>query len=212
MDASPLAELLDTSTASVNSALQRAHARLSAVSPSPDKLAEIDGIAERDLLDRYVAAFQAMDVDALKQTLREDALLQMPPFPAWFSGRDTIGQFLSTVFARGGSHRFIATRANGQPALAAYLRRDEETYRFRNVEVFTLDQLGIARRQVRCHSRDAVAVDDDPAAIPELHLSADEVDLGLAAELQDQGGRLDGAVCLRREILEDDAVEPVLIA
>jgi RNA polymerase sigma-70 factor, ECF subfamily len=145
LSAAEVAELLDTSTASVNSALQRARAQLSGVSPTPDKLAELDSTAERDLLERYMTAFQAMDVDALKQTLREDALLQMPPFPAWFSGRDTIGQFFSTVFARGGSHRFIATRANGQPALAAYLRRQDDTYRFRNVEVFTLDQLGIAR-------------------------------------------------------------------
>jgi RNA polymerase sigma-70 factor, ECF subfamily len=148
LPADEVAELLDTSTASVNSALQRAHARLSAVSPSPDKLAEIDGTAERDLLDRYMAAFQAMDVHALKQTLREDALLQMPPFPAWFSGRDMIGQFFSTVFARGGSRQFIPTRANGQPALAAYLRRHDDTYRFQTIEVFTLDQLRIARIDV----------------------------------------------------------------
>jgi RNA polymerase sigma-70 factor, ECF subfamily len=148
LSAAEVAELLDTSIASVNSALQRARAHLSGLSPSSDKLAELDGTAERDLLKRYMAAFQAMDVDALKRTLREDALVQMPPFPAWFSGRDTIGQFFSTVFARGGSHRFVATRANGHPALAAYLRRHDDTYRFRNIEVLTLDQRGIARIDV----------------------------------------------------------------
>jgi RNA polymerase sigma-70 factor, ECF subfamily len=145
LSAAEVAELLDTSTASVNSALQRARAQLADVSPTPDELPGLDAHAERDLLERYMAAFQAMDVAALKQTLREDALLQMPPFPAWFSGRDTIGEFFATVFARGGSHRFIATRANGQPTLAAYLRRHDDTYRFRNVEVLTLDRLGIAR-------------------------------------------------------------------
>jgi RNA polymerase sigma-70 factor, ECF subfamily len=148
LSAAEVAGLLDTSTASVNSALQRARAQLGDVSPAPDTLAQLDGAAERDLLDRYTAAFQAMDVQALKQTLREDALLQMPPFPAWFSGRDPIGEFFSTVFARGGSHRLIATRANGQPALAAYRRRHDDTYRFQNIELFAPDQLGIARIDV----------------------------------------------------------------
>jgi RNA polymerase sigma-70 factor (ECF subfamily) len=145
MPAAEVADLLETSTASVNSALQRARAQLAEASPSPDALTEPDDTDEQDLLDRYMAAFQVMDVGALKRTLREDALLQMPPFPAWFSGIDAIGEFMSTVFARGGSFRFLVTRANARPTLAIYRRRDEDVYRFLHVQELTLDKRGIAR-------------------------------------------------------------------
>jgi RNA polymerase sigma-70 factor (ECF subfamily) len=145
MPAAETAELLETSTASVNSALQRARSQLRDASPSPDGLAEPDDADERDLLGRYMAAMAAMDVEALKRTLREDALLQMPPFPAWFSGRDAIAAFMSTVFARGGTFSFMPTQANGQPAVALYRQRDDDVYRFLHLQVFTLDAHGIAR-------------------------------------------------------------------
>ncbi|MGH3277534.1 MAG: hypothetical protein ACRDNW_00140 [Trebonia sp.] len=80
----------------VNSALQRAHAQLKSASPAPDALAEPDDAASRDLLSRYTAAFQVMDVASLKRTLREGTLLQMPPYPAWFSGRDMPGRTWAT--------------------------------------------------------------------------------------------------------------------
>jgi RNA polymerase sigma-70 factor (ECF subfamily) len=145
MPATETAELLETTVASVNSALQRARGQLAAAEPSPDGLAELDGADERDLLGRYMAAMAAMDVEALKQTLREDALLQMPPFPAWFSGRDAIATFMSTVFARGGTFRFALTRANGQPAIGLYRQRGEGACQFLHVQVLTLDAHGIAR-------------------------------------------------------------------
>jgi RNA polymerase sigma-70 factor, ECF subfamily len=85
-----------------------------------------------------------MDVEALKRTLREDALLQMPPFPEWFLGREAIGEFLATGFARGGSYRFVPTRANGQPAACLYRRRDSDAYRFLHVQVLTMTESGIA--------------------------------------------------------------------
>jgi len=97
------------------------------------------------LLDRYTAAFTAMDVEALKETLREDALLQMPPFPEWFLGRDAIGDFLASGFARGGAYRFVASRANGQPAVLLYRRRDSDVYRFLHVQVVTMSAAGITR-------------------------------------------------------------------
>ena len=97
------------------------------------------------MLNRYTAAFTAMDVEALKATLREDALLQMPPFPQWFLGRDAIGEFMGTGFARGSSFRFVPTRANGQPALGLYRRRHGDAYRFRQVQVLTTTEAGIAR-------------------------------------------------------------------
>ena len=152
MPAAEVAELLETSVVSVNSALLRARGQLAAVSPAADGtgLAEPSDAGARDLLERYVAAFAALDVDALKRTLRDDALLQMPPFPAWFLGREAIGEFMASVFGLGGSFRFAATAANGQPALGLYVRRagrpgHEDAHRFLHLHVLTLDEGGITR-------------------------------------------------------------------
>jgi len=147
MPASDVALLLELTVASVNSALQRARAQLAAASPSADDagLVQPSDTETRDLLDRYTAAFTAMDVEALKETLREDALLQMPPFPEWFLGRDAIGDFLASGFARGGAYRFVASRANGQPAVLLYRRRDSDVYRFLHVQVVTMSAAGITR-------------------------------------------------------------------
>jgi RNA polymerase sigma-70 factor, ECF subfamily len=147
MPAAEVATLLEMTVASVTSALQRARAQLAAVSPSADDagLVQPSDDTSRDLLDRYVAAFTTMDVEALKGTLREDALLQMPPFPEWFLGRDAIGEFLATAFDRGGLYRFAQTRANGQLALGLYRRRDSEAYRFLHLQVLTMTETGIAR-------------------------------------------------------------------
>ncbi len=145
LSAVEVASWLDMSVASVNSALQRARATLADVSPSPDGVAELSEDAQRALLSKYVAAFDAMDVEALKRTLREDALLQMPPFPAWFLGRDAVAEFHVSLFARGGSIRFVPTRSNGQLAFGIYLRRDAGTFVFRHIQVLTVFADGIAR-------------------------------------------------------------------
>ena len=147
MPAAEAASLLDTTVASVTSALQRARAHLAAVSPSADGagLVQPSDEASRELLERYMAAFTAQDVEALKGTLREDALLQMPPWPEWFLGRDAICEFLATAFARGGSFRFAQTRANGQPAMGLYRRRDSDGYQFLHLQVLTLTEAGIAQ-------------------------------------------------------------------
>jgi RNA polymerase sigma-70 factor (ECF subfamily) len=145
LPAAEVASWLDMSVASVNSALQRARATLADVSPSPDGVAELSEDAQRALLSKYVAAFDVMDVEALKRTLREDALLQMPPFPAWFSGRDAVAEFHVSLFARGGSYRFVPTRSNGQLAFGIYLQRDTDTFVFRHIQVLTVFADGIAR-------------------------------------------------------------------
>jgi RNA polymerase sigma-70 factor, ECF subfamily len=169
MPAAETAELLEITVASVNSALQRARGHLAAADPSPDGLAEPDDAAERDLLGRYMAAMAAMDVEALKQTLREDALLQMPPFPAWFSGRDAIAAFMSTVFARDGSFRCVLTRANGQRAIGLYKRRpDDEAYWFLHIQVFTFGTQGIARID-GFHDKRLAAVFGLPQSLPSRH-------------------------------------------
>jgi RNA polymerase sigma-70 factor, ECF subfamily len=116
--ASEVAELLDTSVASVNSALQRARAGLPASPVST--AAELDD-EQRELLERYVDAFQRYDVDALTALIREDATQSMPPFDLWLSGRDDI---LTWWFGPGigckGSRVIPAGTANGSPAYGQY--------------------------------------------------------------------------------------------
>ena len=115
--AAEIAELLETSSAAVNSGLQRARATLdSAPSPRPT---EED---ERVLLDRFVDAWDRVDVDGLVELLRDDAVLAMPPEPVWFSGARAVGEFFATVPGEGDLTRIklVPTRANMRPALAAY--------------------------------------------------------------------------------------------
>jgi RNA polymerase sigma-70 factor, ECF subfamily len=121
-----VAELLDTTPAAVNSALQRARAYLAEVAPTEESVAEPDDELRRELLDRYCAAFERADVAALTELLQADVRLEMPPIPTWFTGRDAVTQFLATrAFGRPGDVAMIPTAANGQPAVADY-RRDAD--------------------------------------------------------------------------------------
>jgi RNA polymerase sigma-70 factor (ECF subfamily) len=119
--ASEVAELLDTSVASVNSALQRARATLDA-----SELASTDGpgdldAADRELLARYVEAFERYDMDALTSLIREDATQSMPPYEMWLSGRERILEFWSGPgIACRGSRVLPAPSANGLPAFGQY--------------------------------------------------------------------------------------------
>src|SRR5690348_16813397 len=116
--ASEAAELLETSVASVNSALQRARAALAkadSVKPS-----ELDDEA-RALLERYVAAFEAYDIDRLTELLHEDAIMWMPPYSLWLSGRDDVFRFFRGPGAGcEGSKLVPTTAANGLPAWGQY--------------------------------------------------------------------------------------------
>jgi RNA polymerase sigma-70 factor, ECF subfamily len=119
--AAEVAELLDTSVASVNSALQRARATLEAGKVSAtDPLPPLDE-AGRALLDRYVEAFEHYDIDALTALIQEDATQSMPPYDLWLSGRDDI---LRWWFGPGigcrGSRMVPTVSANGCPAYGQY--------------------------------------------------------------------------------------------
>ena len=119
--AAEVAELLDTSVASVNSALQRARATLEASdldssAPAP----ELDGPG-RELLARYVEAFERYDMEALTSLIREDATQSMPPFDLWLSGRDDIFAWWVGPGAGCRGSRVIPTvAANGSPAFGQY--------------------------------------------------------------------------------------------
>jgi RNA polymerase sigma-70 factor (ECF subfamily) len=119
--AAEVAELLDTTVVSVNSALQRARATLSARGVSPDSAhPEPLGDAERALLAQYVSAFEAYDIDRLVGLLHEDAGFSMPPLAVWLRGRDNLrGWYLGYGSGCRGS-RLVPLSVNGMPGFAHY--------------------------------------------------------------------------------------------
>jgi RNA polymerase sigma-70 factor (ECF subfamily) len=145
--ASESARLLDTSVASVTSALQRARATLekrlpaggSSVPPGPND-------QQRALLERYVRTWENTDVDGFVALLGEDAVLSMPPWPQWYRGRHAIGTFFAWT-SRPGGHapfRLVPTAANRQPAFAFYSRWQGPEWRSHSIQLLTLDGGSIA--------------------------------------------------------------------
>lgn len=141
------AELLDTSVASANSALQRA--RVTMKKHLPERRTEwapsVDPTeAERELLRRYVSALEESDVDAMAELLREDVRVTMPLFPMWYAGLRMWKKFAKRVFDPAspmyhGSWRSVPTRANRQPAVAHYNRMPgDSVYRARVLDVLTV--------------------------------------------------------------------------
>ena len=118
--ASEVAELLDTTEVSVNSALQRARATLDKAGADVSGPSTVDDAEHKDLLAKYVDAFERYDVSALVELLHEDATQSMPPFQLWLQGRDEIIKwFLGTGIGCKGS-RLIPLELNGRPAYAQY--------------------------------------------------------------------------------------------
>jgi RNA polymerase sigma-70 factor, ECF subfamily len=119
--ATEVAELLETTTASVNSALQRARATLETAKPSASVPASALTAADRELLARYVSAFEAYDIEALTALIHEDAIQSMPPYDMWLAGRDDI---LKWWFGPGigcqGSRVIPTMTANGSVAFGQY--------------------------------------------------------------------------------------------
>ncbi len=148
--AAEVAAMLETSVAGANSALQRARATL-----AQDRNTGLvtrphtsPGLAsEQALVSRLVNAWHAADVPAIVAILTEDALFTMPPLPNRYVGRDAIGAFLAAGPARGRLDRFrlVPTRANRQPAVAAYYRdRDSGPFHAHGVIVLAFNGAAIA--------------------------------------------------------------------
>jgi RNA polymerase sigma-70 factor (ECF subfamily) len=116
--ATEVAELLETTTASVNSALQRARATLDGLDLEGDE-PELDAVDE-ELLARYVTAFEAYDIDTFVSLLREDAAFSMPPHALWLRGPLEVSRWMLGPGIGCKGSRLIATRANGCPAFASY--------------------------------------------------------------------------------------------
>ncbi|GAA0709607.1 sigma-70 family RNA polymerase sigma factor [Streptomyces cellulosae] len=120
--ASEVAELLGTSVASVNSALQRARATLAERQEPGADAAVADPLDEdqKKLLDRYVAAFEGYDMSALTALLHEDAIMTMPPFDLWLTGADDITGFMTTMGASCANSKLVPVEVNGLPGFAHY--------------------------------------------------------------------------------------------
>jgi len=148
--AAEVADALATSVAGANSALQRARATLARGRASGQITrvhARSDPPTEQTLVGRLVAAWQAADVPSIVEILTEDALFTMPPQPTRYEGREEIGAFLAAVPGGGRLERFrlVPTRANRQPAVAAYLRDgDDGPYRAHAVIVLAIEGEGIS--------------------------------------------------------------------
>jgi RNA polymerase sigma-70 factor, ECF subfamily len=123
--AAEVAELLETSVASVNSALQRARATLESSELTPATTAPSVDVADSALLQRYVAAFQQYDMDALTSLIHEDATQSMPPYDLWLAGRDDIlAWWLGPGNGCRGSRIVPVEPANGAPAFGQYKPAD----------------------------------------------------------------------------------------
>jgi RNA polymerase sigma-70 factor, ECF subfamily len=120
--ADEVAQLLETTVASVNSALQRARATLAAVGGEVDPQPLEDD--ERDLLERYVDAFERYDIEAFVALLHEDATQHMPPYEMWLRGAADIGTWMLGPGSGCQGSRVLPTRANGAPAFAQYRPRE----------------------------------------------------------------------------------------
>jgi len=118
MSAAEVAELLDSSVASVNSALQRARSSI-ASQPAVADEAMLDA-DDRELLTRYVDTFERYDIDSLVALLREDAVSAMPPHELWIQGPAEIHRWMLGPGRECEGSRLLATRANGCPAFGSY--------------------------------------------------------------------------------------------
>ncbi|WP_086672220.1 RNA polymerase subunit sigma-70 [Amycolatopsis pretoriensis] len=134
--AAEVAELLGTSVAAVKSMLQRARATLDA----GYEVSELTEPEQISLLNRYMSAFTNSDLAALESILRDDAVIEPVPSRSWFAGKKTCVAFLRHVIGEPGEWHMTPTRANGQPAAAAWYRGEPF-----GVAVLTLGKGGIAR-------------------------------------------------------------------
>jgi RNA polymerase sigma-70 factor (ECF subfamily) len=144
--AAEVADLLDTSPAAVNSALQRARAQLDKAAPMIDRMSESLSPGERAVIDRYVTAFGNGDMDELGKLLRDDVVLEMPPALVWFAGRaHVVAFFAHKANQDGDTWRAVPTAANTQPAVAYYLRGADGTHRAHSIHVLTTTDTAIER-------------------------------------------------------------------
>lgn len=124
--ANEVADMLDSTVESANSALKRARAnmqrRLPLASTGREPPPASDSAAADAILSKFVRAWESADLDALVDLLTDDVFISMPPMPFEYEGRDVVAWFCASIFGSGRRFDLVRTRANGQPAFGAYLR------------------------------------------------------------------------------------------
>jgi len=123
--AGEVADMLDTTVESVNSALKRARAGMQRRRPQAadrEPPPASDSPVEDAIVAKFVRAWESADVDSLVDLLTDDAFVSMPPMPFEYEGRDVVARFCASLFGAGRRFDLVGTRANGQPAFGAYLR------------------------------------------------------------------------------------------
>jgi RNA polymerase sigma-70 factor (ECF subfamily) len=127
------------------------------VAPSPDRLTPLGEPEQRKQLENYIAAFEAADPAALERLLRQDATLEAPPLRTWYAGIRTCLPYMAThVMGSPKFWRMFPTRANGQPAVAAYTRGEDGRYQPYGIVVLTVEADGIS----------AITAFGDPNLVP----------------------------------------------
>ena len=144
--AAEVSEAIDVSTAAVNSILQRARAQLQQVTPTEDSVVEPTEEEKRQLLERYVKAFEDKDISAMVELFTQEAIWEMPPFDAWFKGPEDIANLIRLQCPAEGlaSMRLVPTVANGQPAFGLYIRGEGGEFLPFNLPVLTLTREGVS--------------------------------------------------------------------
>ncbi|MGH3096815.1 MAG: sigma-70 family RNA polymerase sigma factor [Streptosporangiales bacterium] len=143
--AAEVAEALETTTKAVNSTLQRARAQLERAKPTQESTVESLSPEQRQLLNRYVAAFWEKDISAIVEMLSTDAIWEMPPFTGWYQGAENIGRLIAAQCPGGrGDMRLVATEANGQPAFGLYMRGGDGSFWPFHLQVLTFGPAGVS--------------------------------------------------------------------
>lgn len=126
--AAEVADMLDTTVDSVTSALARARGRLRHLDRAPDAAPQPTSDAQRRLVESFVRAYEAADVDGVVSLLTDDVFVTMPPLPLEYVGRAAAGAFFAAMFRDRSPVTLVPTAANGHPAFGSYARRPDGTW------------------------------------------------------------------------------------
>jgi RNA polymerase sigma-70 factor (TIGR02960 family) len=139
--AAEVADMLDSTVESVNSALKRARASLQRRLPPADEREPApapDSPAEQALVAKFVRAYESADLDGLVALLTDDVFMSMPPMSLEYEGRDIVARFCANLFGAGREYDLVPTRANGQPAFGSYLRASTGVRHGTGLSILTL--------------------------------------------------------------------------
>jgi len=201
--AQEVADALETSTASVNSALQRARKAVEERVPDQSQqetLRELGDERLREIVERYLEAWEQNDVDTVMELLAEDASFAMPPLASWFAGAESIRTFLAG-WPLSGTWRWrtILARANGQPAIAYYIWDEgQEAYMPFALNVLTFRGDRISDVTAFVNRATDIPAGESYARWPDEAIDADRLmstfgGFGLPDRLTDESARSDGS-------------------